>query len=181
MIPAGPIAIGWRPSAAEDDAFLRGVFAGTRRAEIAALGGDGPAARTFVDMQYDFQARSYRARFPTSSCSVVERLDGGRVVPIGRLWIDREPRCVRVLDICLLPEHRGAGCGEALLRGLLEEARAGQQVVRLQVARDNPARRLYERLGFVVEHADELHLGLCRDPARTTALSMNPEPHHEQA
>ena len=52
------------------------------------------------------------------------------------------------MDIALLPEHRGAGIGSAVLRGLLAEAAAAGKPVRIHVERLNPARRLYERLGF---------------------------------
>jgi len=48
-----------------------------------------------------------------------------------------------------LPDHRGAGIGGAILRSLLAEAAAAGKPVRIHVERLNPARRLYERLGFL--------------------------------
>jgi len=101
-------------------------------------------------MQFDAQDRHYRARFPDARFDVVER--GG--APIGRLIVVRAEDEIRVLDIALLPEHRGSGAGSALLRELLAEAAARSKRVAIHVERANPARRLYERLGFRVE-ADE--------------------------
>jgi ribosomal protein S18 acetylase RimI-like enzyme len=52
------------------------------------------------------------------------------------------------VDITLLPEHCGAGIGTGILRDLLAEAAAAGKPVRIHVERQNPAWRLYERLGF---------------------------------
>ncbi len=60
----------------------------------------------------------------------------------------REPEELRLVDISLLPAHRGSGVGTELLRALQQEATTAGKPLRLSVARDNPARRLYARLGF---------------------------------
>ena len=53
------------------------------------------------------------------------------------------------LGIAVRAEARGSGVGEQLLRALLEEAaRRGVPELSLSVERDNPAARLYERVGF---------------------------------
>ena len=52
------------------------------------------------------------------------------------------------MDIALLPEHRNRGLGGALVRELLDEAAAAGCLVSLHVEENNPARRLYQRLGF---------------------------------
>jgi predicted GNAT family acetyltransferase len=52
------------------------------------------------------------------------------------------------MDIALLPDFRGAGLGTALLAGLFAEATAAGKTVTIHVEGFNPARRLYERLGF---------------------------------
>ncbi len=50
--------------------------------------------------------------------------------------------------IILLPELRGRGIGLCLIEKILERGRQTGRPVVLQVLRLNPARRLYERLGF---------------------------------
>jgi ribosomal protein S18 acetylase RimI-like enzyme len=54
------------------------------------------------------------------------------------------------LSIGVAPAARGRGLGTRLLEALLEIARAdGHRAISLSVEPDNPARRLYERAGFV--------------------------------
>ena len=69
--------------------------------------------------------------------------------PVGRLYVHRLHDEIRVIDIALLPEHRGRGLGGGLLRAVLEEAAAVGKSVYVSVERFNPAMRLYQRLGFV--------------------------------
>jgi ribosomal protein S18 acetylase RimI-like enzyme len=57
---------------------------------------------------------------------------------------DRTPE----LGIAVVPHRRGEGIGTALLTGLLDAARERYDAVSLSVSADNPAVRLYERLGF---------------------------------
>lgn len=52
------------------------------------------------------------------------------------------------LGIAVLPERRGCGVGSALLERLFEVGGELHDAVSLSVSVDNPARRLYERLGF---------------------------------
>jgi ribosomal protein S18 acetylase RimI-like enzyme len=68
--------------------------------------------------------------------------------PIGRLYLHRRPEDLRIMDIALLPEHRGRGIGGLLIGELLDEARAAGHSVSIHVEIYNPAMRLYERLGF---------------------------------
>jgi len=75
------------------------------------------------------------------------------------LYVERRAALMRIIDIALLPQFRGAGVGTRLLRDLLEEAAAQGATVALHVECHNPARRLYERLGFE----------LCTDDADTGA------------
>jgi ribosomal protein S18 acetylase RimI-like enzyme len=54
------------------------------------------------------------------------------------------------LAIAVLPEQSGRGIGAAMLGRLLDLARPRYPGVVLSVRAENPARRLYERHGFVV-------------------------------
>jgi ribosomal protein S18 acetylase RimI-like enzyme len=54
------------------------------------------------------------------------------------------------LSVAVLPEYRGQGIGTRLLTWLLQVAAEHQPAVSLSVAAENPALRLYRRLGFDV-------------------------------
>jgi ribosomal protein S18 acetylase RimI-like enzyme len=97
-------------------------------------------------MQFDAQDREYRRHNPEGSFDVVE-VDGR---PAGRLYVDRRPGDIRIVDISLLPEFRGAGVGGWLIGRLMEEAAASRRKVSIHVEIHNRAARLYARLGFAV-------------------------------
>jgi ribosomal protein S18 acetylase RimI-like enzyme len=71
------------------------------------------------------------------------RLPG--VVDKGFAYLDDE---TPELAVAVSPGHRGVGVGTALLKRLLSAASASFHSMSLSVSPDNPARRLYERLGF---------------------------------
>jgi ribosomal protein S18 acetylase RimI-like enzyme len=54
------------------------------------------------------------------------------------------------LSVAVMPEYRGQGIGTDLLRKLMEESRLNVRALSLSVSPDNPAVRLYRRLGFDV-------------------------------
>ncbi len=58
------------------------------------------------------------------------------------------------LSIAVLPDYRRQGLGSLLLTTLLEASRQKFAAVSLSVSSDNPARRLYQRLGFIVVNDD---------------------------
>jgi len=56
-----------------------------------------------------------------------------------------------LLFVAVSPDSRGRGIGGALVRRALEECDGD---IKLHVEHDNPAKRLYERCGFVSKYAD---------------------------
>ena len=143
-----------RPVSPDDDALLRRVFASTRDAELSLIDWDAGQKDAFLRMQFDAQRRHYQEHYPGASFQVV-LVDGA---PAGRLSIARWPEEVRVVDIALLPEYRNIGVGTVLLRRILCEAGAEGKRVTVHVDRVNPARRLYERLGFSSTTDDGVHI-----------------------
>lgn len=66
----------------------------------------------------------------------------------------------------LAPELQGRGIGTAVLAALLARTDAEGATVRLQVLRGSPARSLYERHGFALEHEDPVDVYMVRAPRR---------------
>ena len=135
-----------RPIRPEDEPFLLRVYASTRAEEMAIVPWTDAEKDAFLRMQFAAQHRHYQQHFAAAAFEVLLR-DG---VPIGRLYVDRSRDEIHIIDIALLPEHRRAGLGTAILRELLDEAARASKSVRIYVEHANPARRLYERLGFTV-------------------------------
>ena len=137
-------AITLRPIEPDDEEFLYRVYAGTREVELAQVDWDAGQKEAFLRMQFTAQHQYYQEHYAGAAFQVI--LADGR--PAGRLYVARWPDEIRIVDIALLPEHRNAGIGTALLKDLLAEgARAGKPVS-IHAERFNPALRLYERLGF---------------------------------
>lgn len=65
----------------------------------------------------------------------------------------------------LAPHLQGRGIGSGVLRGLLERCDRDGVLVRLNVLRGSPARRLYERHGFTLETEDPVDVFMVREPA----------------
>ena len=129
---------------AADQELLFRIYASTRAEELAPVPWTEAQKEAFLRMQFRAQSLDYAANYPDAEFLIILR-DG---VPAGRLYLDRRADELRIVDIALLPEHRGAGLGGAILRDLLAEAAAAGKPVRIHVERFNPALRLYERLGF---------------------------------
>ncbi|TDO62748.1 putative N-acetyltransferase YhbS [Kribbella sp. VKM Ac-2571] len=60
----------------------------------------------------------------------------------------------------LAPHHQGRGVGSAVLRSVLDEADGA--TVALNVLQGSPARKLYERHGFVIETEDPVDVFMVR-------------------
>ncbi len=74
---------------------------------------------------------------------------------IGVIAVERKDTEFFLTRIYLLPAYQNQGIGSRLIQALLREAFDRHLPVRLRVLKVNPARRLYERLGFkVVEETD---------------------------
>jgi ribosomal protein S18 acetylase RimI-like enzyme len=150
-----------RQVAPGDEEFLYHVYASTRAEELAVVPWDETQKEGFLRSQFEAQDRWYREHYTRASYEIV-LIDGE---PAGRLYLHRCNSEIRIVDIALVPEHRGEGVGTSLLRGLLTEADAAGKRVTVHVERLNPALRIYERLGFSIAEDKGVYLFLERLPA----------------
>jgi ribosomal protein S18 acetylase RimI-like enzyme len=133
-----------RPVSDTDRAFLVEVYASTREDELTQVAWDDGTKRAFVEQQFGAQDAHYRANYPGATLDVIE-VDG---VAAGRLYVHRGESDIRIMDIALAPAFRGRGIGTSLLRELMEEADSSARKLSIHVEMNNPARSLYDRLGF---------------------------------
>ena len=143
---AAPHALDYRPYAAEDFDFIEALYHSTRNEELALSGWPEADRKAFLTQQHRAQHHHYQTYYPNAERLILER-DGA---PIGRLYIDIWPLELRIVGISLVPAGRGQGIGQAVLRGVIAWAGDEARGVSIHVEKFNPARRLYQRLGFVV-------------------------------
>ena len=140
-----PEEIALRPLTAEDQPFLWEVFYHA----IYVEPGEPPLPPDVVHLP---ELSRYVVDFGRPGDWGVVALAGDR--PVGAAWVrlmhgygfidDATPE----LTIALLPGWRGQGLGTRLLKQLLADIAPHFAQVCLSVTWTNPARRLYERLGF---------------------------------
>lgn len=134
----------------QDLVFLAKVYASTRADEMAMVLDWSDAQKSaFLEMQFNAQHSYYQDHYADAEFLII--WDGDR--PIGRLYIERwedEIRSdeFRIIDIALLPEARNQGIGSTILKAIQDLAQTEKRAVRIHVEQNNPALRLYNRLGF---------------------------------
>lgn len=74
--------------------------------------------------------------------------------PVGLLKLRRGAEAWDLIQFQLCASLQGQGVGGRLLRQLIDEADAHRVAIRLDVLKHNPARRLYEKLGFEIVGED---------------------------
>jgi ribosomal protein S18 acetylase RimI-like enzyme len=81
---------------------------------------------------------------------------------IGLLSVKQNGTEVFISSILILPEHQNKGIGSLIISKITEQAQQQGHSVTLQVLKVNPARRLYERLGFIIEGETDTHFKMRR-------------------
>lgn len=151
LAPAPKASYTLRDRTPEDDAFLvRAHHAGLRPSIEAAFGPWDAAVQ-------DRFAAEWLAR----GTPRIVLVDGE---PAGYLETEDRPTQVYVSNIVLLPAFQSRGIGTRILQDVIEDANARSLPVQLQVFKVNPARELYERLGFKQIGETEHHIQMLRPP-----------------
>jgi ribosomal protein S18 acetylase RimI-like enzyme len=140
-------SVSFRPAVEADIPFLVELRKKTMTAHEVASGLHRSAEHGITRVRASFQ------------CAQVI-LQAGEAV--GLLKVVRHSSHWELLQIQLTPQFQGKGIGTTIIRSVLAEARTIGVGVRLGVLKANPARKLYERLGFVVvdekEHSYEMEI-----------------------
>ena len=128
-----PSALSLRPATEDDVPFLLALREQTMDGHFRASGAE-PSREQHLER--------VRVRF---ECALIIEHEGR---PAGLFKVARDGLDWQLIQIQLAPELQGRGVGERLLRDLIAEARRAGASLSLHVLHANPARRLYERLGF---------------------------------
>lgn len=152
-----------RSATEADSSFLAAVYASTRTEELAVTGWSDEQKAAFCTSQFQAQTTHYLQHYPQAEYFVIEFAD----IPAGRLYMDRRATEIRIMDIALLPEHRGKGLGTQILQTLQAEATGAQKSLSIHVEKFNPALLLYQRLGFVMKEDKGVYLLMEWSPTRS--------------
>lgn len=70
---------------------------------------------------------------------------------VGRLRVIRPSHEIHIAGIQILPNHQHKGIGSSVITEIIKESKEKALQLTLEVEKDNPnAKRLYERMGFIV-------------------------------
>ena len=157
-----PSQISLRPATSDDRGLQYRAYAASHVHEFALAGWDEAQFDAFLSMQFSIRERAYALQFPTAEYSII-MFDGE---PAGQIIVDRSEKAISLTDIALLPEFQGKGIGSRLISDLQAEACDSGRMMILSVERSNTAaKRLYDRLGFVVVGESEFNLEMEWKPA----------------
>lgn len=140
-----------RPAVIQDLPEMMAIGHEGIRAYIEALGEWDPSA----------QASGFREHFTPEDISIVQVacMRTGEVQNVGYFKLVAHADQLFLDGIYLSAAHRSAGIGSAIIRELIARAGRERKPLRLRVLRTNPARGLYQRLGFrCVDETDRAFL-----------------------
>jgi len=100
-----------------------------------------------------FQESVFRERYTPAQIQVIT-FDGK---DIGMISLEEREDDIFLRAIEILPTHQGQGIGARIIRQVISDAVSKQKPVYLRVLKVNPAKILYERLGFSVNEATDTH------------------------
>ena len=142
-------ALTYRSALAADRDWLFELKKATMRNYIAAVYG----------WDDDVQRQWFAEKFAPDKIRIIQR-DG---LAAGLLQVEENPEHLFIAQIEVLPAFQNQGVGSAVIRAVIEDAKRKNKPVLLQVLRPNPARRLYERLGFYVWAETATHFKMRRE------------------
>jgi len=139
-----------RPAVASDSAWVAELRAEVMRPDLERLGRYDPIR--------------VRQRFLTGFRPEVAHVITVGGEDVGLIAIRPASEGTWIEHFYLRPDQQGRGLGGQVLRWALQQPSGGRPF-RLNVLQGSPARRLYERHGFVLEREDQVDAWLVRHPA----------------
>jgi ribosomal protein S18 acetylase RimI-like enzyme len=127
-----------------DFPFLKKAYRSTREHELASTGWTEEEKSNFTDFQFNAQHAHYSNAYKGAEFNIIE----WNKKDIGRLYLWETESEIRIVDITLLPEYRKRGIGTKILNDLIKKSNKTCKKLNIHVEYNNPALKLYERLGF---------------------------------
>jgi len=139
-----------RPALWEDNPFLEALYADVHGPEFAPLELSADYLAHLLALKFKAQRMDIATRFPDADHSIIRVGNAA----IGHVLLNETPTAIELVDVALLSPLRGAGVGTSILEQLQAYATERELPLRLSVHPQNPATRLFHRLGFVTTSAE---------------------------
>lgn len=136
-----------RPIQDEDLAVLNEIYSSTRQEELKQVTAwDEVLKQEFLNQQFNAQHQYYQKNYVGGAFYLIKK---GKM-DIGRLYIHEnfQEKGIRIIDIVLLPKWQKQGIGKGILEDIIKKATEIDRPVSIHVESFNPAKHLYDRLGF---------------------------------
>lgn len=140
--------------------LLATIYASSRQDELALSNWPEEQRTLFLQQQFKCQHQHYMQAYPIANYDLIYYQDQ----VVGRLYVDRRPESIHIIDITLLPQFRNQGLGTEIISSLFSEARSRDKgrLVSLSVEKMNSAGSLYQRLGFEVVRDEGVYIRMAR-------------------
>ncbi|WP_411345858.1 GNAT family N-acetyltransferase [Paenibacillus sp. WLX1005] len=140
----------------QDASFLFELFASQKIAELGLDHLEPSLKNSIISMQWNARNQSYLQTFPGMKHFIIMHNNE----PVGSLVTNDTLQEIHIIDILISPSFRNLGIGTLLLKQLQSDASQQNVPLRLHVALNNAAKRLYERMGFYVYQQDSVYLSM---------------------
>ena len=120
------------------------------------------AMRDYMDRTWGWDDAWQRARFDENFDTAPLRMVEYGAHTIGYMSVQRSGDEIFLAAIEIAPKFQNQGIGTRLIGNVLDEADRLRLAVRLRVLKVNPARGLYERLGFQCASETSTHFVMMR-------------------
>jgi GNAT superfamily N-acetyltransferase len=144
------VTVALRPARAEDYGFALALYVETIK----------PYTIAFMDWVDEVETARFARLWRTDDTQIIT-LDG-----IDSGWVEAsdDGNEIFLKQLYVVPALQRRGIGTQVMKLLLDRWRTLQRPVVLGVLKNNPARRLYERLGFVVTGETDMKFMMRREP-----------------
>lgn len=142
MFTTSPIQL--KPITEKDIPFLYEVYKSTRLEELTIANFSKEELENFLKMQFNLQHTQYMKIYKNADFDIIYYNNS----PVGRLYVARANKDIRIIDIALLTNHRKKGIGKKLISDLIKESEKSNLPLSLHVEKNNPILPFYKRIGF---------------------------------
>ena len=137
------LQIGFRHAVENDIDFLYALHVATMKAYVDKIWG-------WDDV---FQESVFRKNYVPANIQIITLAD----TDIGMLSVEERVEDVFLRAIEIHPTYQQQGLGTTIIQHIINDAARKMKPVRLQVLKVNPAKKLYDRLGFSVIKDTKTH------------------------